>query len=110
MNFHFYADDCQVYFLFDSVSSDTITRIKACLQDIATWMSLNKLKLNGDKTELLVIGSCNLPASQLPSFTAIDGSVIEPSHFARNIGVIFDNKLNMKRQVSAICKSAFFHI
>lgn len=48
MNFHFYADDCQVYFSFDSVSSDTITRIEACLQDIATWMSLNKLKLNGD--------------------------------------------------------------
>ena len=62
------------------------------------------------KTELLVIGSCNPPAFQLPSFTAIDGSVIEPSHFARNIGVIFDNKLNMERQVSAICKSAFFHI
>ena len=61
------------------------------------------------KTELLVIGSCNPPAFQLPSFTAIDGSVIKPSLFARNIGVI-DNKLNMERQVSAICKSAFFHI
>ena len=111
MNFHFYADDCQVYFSFNSVSSATITRIEACLQYIATWMSLNKLtKLNGDKTELLVIGSRNLSASQLPSFTAIDGSVIQPSHSARNIGVIFDNKLNMERQVSAICKSTFFHI
>ena len=111
MNFHFYADDCQVYFSFNSVSSATITRIEACLQDIATWMSLNKLtKLNGDKTELLVIGSRNLSSSQLPSFTAIEGSVIQSSHSARNIGVIFDNKLNMERQVSAICKSAFFHI
>ena len=102
MNFHFYADDCHVYFSLDSVSSVTTARIQACLQDIATWMSLNKLKLNGDKTELLGIGSGNLSASQLPSFTAIDGSVIQPSHSARNIGVIFDNKLNMKRQVSAI--------
>ena len=63
-------------------------------------MSLNKLKLNDDKAELLVIGSGN--------FTAIDGSVIQPSHSARNIGVIFDNKFNMERQVPAICKSAFF--
>ena len=110
MNFHFYADDYQVYFSFDSVSSATITRIEPCLQVIATWMSLNKLKLNGDKTKLLVIGSRNLSASQLPSFKAIDGSVIQPLHFARNIGVIFDIKLNMERQVSAICKSAFFHI
>ena len=110
VNFHFYADDCQIYFSLDSVSSVTTTRIEACLQDIGTWMSLNKLKLNDDKTELLVIGSGNLSASQLPSFTATDGSVIQPLHSAKNIGVIFDNKLNMERQVSAICKSAFFHI
>ena len=36
MNFHFYADDCQIYFLLDSVSSVTTTRIEACLQDIGT--------------------------------------------------------------------------
>ena len=76
MNFKFYADDCQVYFSFDLVSSAIITRIEACLQDTATWMSLNKLKLNGEKTELLVIGSRNMSVSQLPSFTAIDRSVI----------------------------------
>ena len=74
-------------------------------------MSLNKLKLNGDKTEHLVIGSWQRPVSQLLSFTAVDGSsAIKPSQFASNIGVIFDNKLNMDRQVTAICKSAFFHI
>ena len=32
------------------------------------------------------------------------------SHFSRNISVIFDNELNMEHEVSAICKSAFFHI
>ncbi|PFX21863.1 RNA-directed DNA polymerase from mobile element jockey [Stylophora pistillata] len=63
MNFHFYADDCQVFFSLDSVSSVTTMRIEDCLQDIGTWMSLNKLKLNCDKTELLVIGSGNLSAS-----------------------------------------------
>ena len=85
-------------------------KIESCLEDIGTWMSLNKLKLNSEKTELLVIGSQNLSASQFPSFTAIDGSVTQPSQFVRNIGVIFDNKLNMERQVASICKSAFFQI
>ena len=102
MNLHFYANDCQICFSLDTVSSVTTTRIEACLQDIGTWMSLNKLKLNGDKTELLVIGSNNLSASQLPFVTAIDGSVIQSLRSARNLGVIFDNKLNMERQVSAI--------
>ena len=81
-------------------------RIEACLHDIATWMSLSKLKLNGDKTELLVIGSQHRPVS----FTVVDGSVTNPSHSASNIGVIFDNSLIMKLEVAATCKSAFFHI
>ena len=92
MNFHFYADDSQVYFSFDSNSSVIVPRIEACLHDIATWMSLSKLKLNGDKTELLVIGSQHRPVS----FTVVDGSVTNPSHSASNIGVIFDNSLIMK--------------
>ena len=104
MNLHFYADDCQISFSLE------FARIEACLQDIGTWISLIKLKRNSDKTELLVIGSGNLPASQLRSLTAIDGSVIQPSLSARNLGVIFDNKFNMERPVSAICESAFFHI
>ena len=110
MNFRFYADDSQVYFPFDSDSSVIVPRIEACLHDIATWMSLNKLKQNGERTELLVIGSQHLKASQIPSFTAVDGTIIQPSQFASNTGVIFDNKLNLGRQVAAICKSAFFHI
>ena len=40
MNFHFYTDDSQVYFSFNSDSSVIMPRIEACLHDIATWMSL----------------------------------------------------------------------
>ena len=57
---------------------------KPAYKSVATWMSLNKLKLNDDKTELLVTGSCNLSASQLPSFTAINGSVRPGSHLRHN--------------------------
>ena len=75
---------------------------------LLTWLSLNKLKLNCDKTELLVIGLQHSPVSQLFSFTAVDGSVINPTNSASNISVIFDNNLNMERQVAVICNSTFF--
>ena len=35
-------------------------RLEACVREIDTWMFLNKLKLNKDKTELLVISSCHI--------------------------------------------------
>ena len=34
--------------------------MEACVREIVTWMFLNKVKLNKDKTELLVISSCHI--------------------------------------------------
>ena len=44
----------------------------------------------------------NIVQSLSSSFTAVDGSVINTSHSASNIGVIFDNNLNMERQVVVV--------
>ena len=58
---HFYADDTQLYIVFnprDSTSkSDAIAKIEACAADIRQWMTNNFLKLNEDKTELIIITS-----------------------------------------------------
>ena len=54
---HFYAHDTQLYCSFklhDQVASVQV--IESCLNDIDEWMLVNMLKLNRDKTELLVIG------------------------------------------------------
>ena len=110
MNFQSYTDDFQVYFWYDSDLSVIVPRIEACSYDVARWMSLNKLKLNNNKTELLVTGSQHCPVSQLLSFTSVDGSVIIPSDSTSHIGLIFDNNLNMEHQVAVICRLTFFHI
>ena len=113
MEFHLYADDYQIYFSFDSSScclSAVVSRIQACLSDISSWMSLNRLKLNGDKTELLIIGSQFRPNLQFPPVVLNDGSVILPSKYARNIGVTFDSVLNFEYHITDICKSCYFNI
>ena len=56
-----------------------MSRIEECLQDTTAWMFFNKLKLNSEKTELLVFGPQSTPTSQIRSFTAVDGSIIQPS-------------------------------
>ena len=59
MGFHFYADDTQLCLSFDSLSGEgqasAVHSIEACASEIDEWMRLNKLKLNSDKSELLVI-------------------------------------------------------
>ena len=59
LNHHFYADDSQIYLSFTTSAAGEPTtsklRIESCIRDVNNWMSANKLMLNRDKTELLVL-------------------------------------------------------
>ena len=77
------------------------------MADINLWMTVNKLKLNTEKTELLVLHSRFRPYSSLSSLT-IGNDTIQPSDQAYNIGVIFDNTLTLSKHVGAKIKGAFY--
>ena len=54
---HLYADDSQLYVsLSASDSPASVKKLQSCLASIQNWMQSNKLKLNPDKTEFLLIG------------------------------------------------------
>ena len=53
--FHFYADDTQLYIhLNHKNATSAMDKLNSCLHDVKNWMDSNKLKLNADKTELIV--------------------------------------------------------
>ncbi|XP_067025752.1 uncharacterized protein [Acropora muricata] len=111
MGFHFYADDTQLYLSFDSKSgaaeASAVAQIEACAGEIDNWMSANRLKLNSDKSELLIINSKYRPRPLVNSIS-FGGSVVQASPSACNLGVVFDNESSLDKHISAICKSAFF--
>ena len=58
INYHFYADDTQLYITLSPENfSHSIQKLKNYLNDIQNFMFANKLKLNPDKTEFILIGS-----------------------------------------------------
>ena len=61
LELHIYADDTQLYLAIKPITQQAVDigvpRLEDCLTDIYTWMSQNKLKLNADKTEVLVLGT-----------------------------------------------------
>ena len=72
-------------------------------------MLANKLKLNSDKTEILVFSSCYCPRPTLNNLV-IASETVDCSTTAKNMGVIFNNSLSMPPHVTAVCKSSFFHL
>ena len=80
--------------------------MEECIKEIESWMLINRLKLNGDKTELLVIGT-QQQCKKIPDiFLNVGGSVIKANEKARNLGVVFDKNLTLKLYVNEFCKSA----
>ena len=48
---HFYADDTQIYVFFDVRDSNKACELlEKCVRNVKTWMLINGLKLNDEKT------------------------------------------------------------
>ena len=80
------------------------------LKHLRTWMLTDKLKLNDDKTEFMLIGT-----KQQLSKVNIDcltvGSIdVAPVTVARNLGTWVDSNVNLQEQIHKTCKSGFFHL
>ena len=107
---HLYADNNWLYVSFSSGDS-ALNDIQSCLASVQSWMSTNKLKLNPDKMEFLLIGNERQRGKYLSMFPIeLLGVETYPAKSARNLGVIFDKNFNFRSHISAICSSCIYHI
>ena len=112
---HLYADDTQLYIEFNPLHSDLINteqRIIDCLTEIKGWMMSNKLKLNSDKTEALVVQTKNNFSSWAVESIQLsyDGETIATSPTVKSLGVLFDDYLTFEEHVDAIIQSCNIHL
>ena len=115
LELHAYADDTQLYISIKPINQhvvdEGVAKLENCPTDIYTWISQNKLKLNADKTEVLVMGTPQMRAKiSIPSIT-VNGVIVpvlnEP---VGNLGAVFDPNMNMSAHVWKNIKSANYHL
>ncbi len=113
---HGYADDTQLYLKFSlkepGALQNAITKMETCISEISKWMVTNKLKLNNDKTEFIVLAPPRQSKviSRLSPVIKVGSSVIEAVHSVKNLGAVFDDNLAMDKQVNQIRSSMFYHM
>ena len=107
------ADDSQLFVFVKPVQANVdgaIGRLEKCCHDIRTWLQRNFLKLNDDKTEVLLIGSRQqLSKITLPGVTVGESS-IAPATSVGDLGAVFDTHTTMVPHVNALSQSARYHI
>ena len=108
---HFYADDTQLYISLSPANfSHSVQKLKNCLNDIQNFMFTNKLKLNPDKTEFILIGLKNNRKQLLPHFPInVLGNQVSPAQSVKNLGVVFDSYFTFSDHVSQVIKSTRAH-
>ncbi|KAJ1122059.1 hypothetical protein NDU88_000564 [Pleurodeles waltl] len=102
-----YANDTQ---LIISLTKDPTTakdNLHNGLHARASWMESRHLRLNTDKTELLIFGT-NPSAWNDSWWPTSLGSAPSPTTHACNLGFILDSTLSMTQQVNAISSSCYY--
>jgi hypothetical protein len=118
MNYHCYAYDIQIYIMtepWDINWNDISIWLSTCLTDIQNWMSANLLKLNQEKTELIIFAP-KTRLSEIEGFTfslAFLANIIHNTPFVKNLGTYFNTSLTMEKHCNTLkvsTKSCYFHL
>ena len=112
--YHAYADDTQVS---DSANAKILSAQVSCvsqlqsgIQKSSDWMFKNKLKINQEKTEFLVIASRQNQKNIAVDHMVLDNTVIKRTNKAKNLGVTFDSEMNMQIHIREIRRKCFCDI
>lgn len=111
---HVYADDTQLYLAFnpsqDANQWKAVTATENCVKDLRAWMLSNKLKINGSKTEFMLLGSKSSLAKVHFNSIQAGECVVQKVPHVRNLGVWLDGHLDMQLHITKQCQKAMMHL
>ncbi len=112
LGLHTYADDNQLYITFNPLNdtAQAVKKIEACVDEMRSWMKKNALKMNDEKTEVLIISSPTNRRKFNIDHLRIGESDISPATSVRDLGVMLDQSLNMEKQINSLCSRCHFYL
>ena len=109
--FHMFADDTQLYKSLNPrslVSQHSVKNdMESCISAVSKWMTQNKLKLNDEKTEFMIIGTKQQTSKIVYNDIRVGNEQITSRSSVRNLGVFIDSELKMSIHVQNITKKCY---
>ena len=109
---HSFADDLQIQM---SAPPDRLSELlhsmQSCISDVTAWPTVNMLKLNDNKTELMLVTSKRTQhLHSLPTSITIGNPQIPFKQSVKNLGFTLDCHLAMNAHVSNIAQTCYFEL
>ena len=101
---HFFADDSELYSCLPTEPESALSalrNVESCCRQIKIWMTKNKLKLDEQKTEVLLCGPSSRRETVPVDCLSVDEASIPFSNVVKTLGVTLDSQLFMEH--IAVC-------
>ena len=80
--------------------SSSLKNLEHCIANIRLWMTQN----------ILYLASPHCVKSLTTSALRMGASSITPNGSVKNLGIIFDQCINMHEHVTSVCRAAYYHL
>ena len=112
VDFHAYADDKQLWIVLEPNSDceEDLHHLIICYMAVKDWLTTNMLLVNDEKNEFCIIGTRQQRAKVNISGIQIGDCFLPAKDSVKNLGVYFDSSMSMKKQISSICSSTYYHL
>ncbi len=109
-----YADDTGLYTSFCPTMAESkqemLRKVQNCLNAVRRFLLENKLKVNDDKTVLMLIGN-NYWLDKLDFDSIYVGDTnVKAVDNTRNLGIIFDKEMNFEDHIKKTCQKGYCNI
>ncbi|KAF7246133.1 Lipoxygenase-likey domain-containing protein 1, partial [Varanus komodoensis] len=88
--------------------SEAVAELNRCLAKVMEWMRANKLKLNPDKTEVLLVSGSGFGEGGFD--LVLNGATLPLRDKVRSLGVLLDPELSLEAQVTVVARSTFLQL
>ena len=114
LKIHSFADDTNIYLGFKPIDeyTEAKTKLSECVKLVQNYMAINFLKLNVDKTQILICGTSTqleLYDSRFNEFDKILGDECIRKKDGKTLGVKLDDKLQFKAMISETCSAGHYN-
>ncbi len=106
MSYNCYADDTQIYLHCENNTAaicEAIGKLEHCIRDVCSWMDINSLKINRDKTEFIIFNNKHNYTGEM--CLTIGDDTVTSAEEVKILGITLDYKLTLDKQTTNTCRA-----